>query len=110
MFNTSTSDVRKDPYLTQKIMSASPEQLVAYMYDAVILGCKKEDQTPYVREAILEEQFANMLKKLKFDDEILQWIIVALKESHKDQGDDEREALLALPSEVFHSFIVSFGG
>ena len=34
-----------NPYLTQKIMSASPEQLVCYIYDAGIVACKKKDTT-----------------------------------------------------------------
>lgn len=34
---------RKDPYLEQKILSASPEQLIAYVYDAAIAGCIKRD-------------------------------------------------------------------
>ena len=33
----------KDPYLKQKIMSASPTQLVAYMYDAILAACRSED-------------------------------------------------------------------
>jgi flagellin-specific chaperone FliS len=32
-----------DPYLEQKILSASPEQLIAYVYDAAISGCIKRD-------------------------------------------------------------------
>jgi len=34
---------KEDPYLEQKILSASPEQLVAYIYDAAIAGCIKRD-------------------------------------------------------------------
>ena len=33
----------KDPYLTQKIMSANNVQLVSYMYDTIMVACKKED-------------------------------------------------------------------
>lgn len=33
----------KDPYLRQKIQSASPNQLVAYMYDAILAACRSED-------------------------------------------------------------------
>ena len=32
-----------DQYLQQKILSASSEQLVAYVYDAAISGCIKKD-------------------------------------------------------------------
>lgn len=34
---------KEDPYLEQKILSASPEQLIAYIYDAAIAGCIKRD-------------------------------------------------------------------
>lgn len=33
----------RDPYLKQKIMSASPVQLVAYMYDAILAACKSSN-------------------------------------------------------------------
>lgn len=33
----------RDHYLEQKILSASPEQLIAYVYDAAIAGCIKRD-------------------------------------------------------------------
>jgi flagellar protein FliS len=32
-----------NPYLMQKIMSASPEQLISYIYDAGITACSKKD-------------------------------------------------------------------
>ena len=34
----------KDPYLKQKIMSATPVQLVGYMYDAILAACKSSNQ------------------------------------------------------------------
>jgi len=33
----------KNPYLQQKILSASPEQLVCYIYDAGITACKQKN-------------------------------------------------------------------
>jgi len=36
---------QKSPYLVQKIMSASPQQLISYVYDAGIKACAKEDRT-----------------------------------------------------------------
>ncbi|RMH64473.1 MAG: flagellar protein FliS [Calditrichaeota bacterium] len=33
-----------NPYLTQKIMTASPEQLIAYVYDAGISACAQQDR------------------------------------------------------------------
>ena len=35
--------VQQNPYLTQKIMSASPEQLISYLYDAAIAACGRDD-------------------------------------------------------------------
>jgi len=39
---------------------------------------------PYVREEVLEEKFTDILRMLRFDDEVLDWIRTALKESHDD--------------------------
>ena len=33
----------QDQYLEQKILSASPKQLIAYIYDAAIVSCTKRD-------------------------------------------------------------------
>lgn len=33
----------QDKYLEQKILSASPKQLIAYIYDAAIASCTKRD-------------------------------------------------------------------
>lgn len=35
---------RPNPYLHQKIMSASPEQLIVYIYDAAITACRRKDR------------------------------------------------------------------
>lgn len=50
-----------DPYLTQKVMSASPEQLIAYIYDAAITGCAREDRSRAMR-AVQE-----LINALNFD-------------------------------------------
>ncbi|MCK5520032.1 MAG: hypothetical protein KAI81_02880 [Candidatus Marinimicrobia bacterium] len=33
-----------NPYLVQKVMTASPEQLVLYVFDAASLACKRKDK------------------------------------------------------------------
>ena len=38
-----------DSYLTQKILSASPQQLIAYIYDAVITACVQRDKEKALR-------------------------------------------------------------
>lgn len=50
-----------DPYLTQKIMSAGPQQLVAYIYDAGIAACAKQDK----EKAFLSVQ--ELINSLDFD-------------------------------------------
>ena len=50
-----------NPYLKQKIMSASPEQLICYIYDAGIIACKKKDSTK-AGQAIRE-----LINALNFD-------------------------------------------
>lgn len=42
-FVTQPRNGNKDPYLRQKIQSASPTQLVAYIYDAILAACRSED-------------------------------------------------------------------
>ncbi len=50
-----------DPYLKQKIMSASPEQLISYIYDVAISSCRREDEIKSTR-AINE-----LINALNFD-------------------------------------------
>ncbi len=40
---------KPNPYLTQKIMSASPQQLISYVYDAGISACAQEDRDRALR-------------------------------------------------------------
>ncbi len=54
---------------------------------------------PYVKEEELERQFCETLKKLRFDDEVLEWVCQALKESHMDKRVYHEEALSRLQSE-----------
>ena len=35
--------MKQDIYLEQKVFSASPEQLISFIYDAAIAGCVKRD-------------------------------------------------------------------
>ena len=46
MFRTEVHDrdLDRNPYLKQKILSASPEQLISYIYDAIITACHRKDQ------------------------------------------------------------------
>lgn len=42
-------NLEKDSYLKQKILSASPEQLVSYIYDVILAACRRKDQDRALR-------------------------------------------------------------
>lgn len=46
---TQAQAIEQDPYLKQKVMSASPEQLISYVYDVVLAACRREDQEKALR-------------------------------------------------------------
>ncbi|MDZ4818076.1 MAG: recombinase family protein, partial [Planctomycetota bacterium] len=46
-------------------------------------GFKGKCQEPYVREEVLEQKFTEIIRRLKFDGEILEWISKALRDSHR---------------------------
>lgn len=50
-----------NPYLVQKIMTASPEELISYIYEAAIRGCIQKNQGKTL-EAIQE-----LINALNFD-------------------------------------------
>ncbi len=53
----------------------------------------------YVREEALEEQFAELLGRLRFDDEVLGWVREALQASHADQRCEHEVAIVRLQAE-----------
>ena len=62
-------------------------------------GYKGKCPEPYTREEVLEEQFAELLRRLKFDDEVLAWVKEALLQSHEDEKRCHDEAILRLQAE-----------
>lgn len=54
---------------------------------------------PYVKQEELERQFGDALKKLRFDDDVLDWVCQALKESHADKRKYHEENLNRLQGE-----------
>ncbi len=52
---------KANPYLTQKILTASPEQLIAYVYDAGAVACKQKDSVR-ARNAV-----RSLINSLNFD-------------------------------------------
>jgi site-specific DNA recombinase len=47
----------------------------------------------YVREEVLDQTFANLLDRLHFDEEILEWVKMALKASHADEQREHEQAI-----------------
>ncbi len=62
-------------------------------------GCKNTVQKPYVKESVIEEQFNRVLQTLKFDDDVLQWVSNALKESNQDKQKHHEEAISRLQAQ-----------
>jgi site-specific DNA recombinase len=62
-------------------------------------GYKGKCPEPYTREEVLSEQFAEILKRLAFDDEILAWVRDALRQSHGDEKRFHEEAIARLQTE-----------
>ena len=53
----------------------------------------------YVREEALEAQFTELLGRLRFDDEVLEWVRDALHASHADERRENEEAIKRLEAE-----------
>jgi hypothetical protein len=52
-----------------------------------------------VREEALEAQFTELLGRLRFDDEVLEWVREALRASHADERREHEEAIERLKAE-----------
>ena len=59
-------------------------------------GYKGRCDEPYVREEVIEQQFTDLLGRLKFDDEVLEWVREALDASHADERREHEEAIKRL--------------
>jgi site-specific DNA recombinase len=62
-------------------------------------GYKGRCDEPYVREEILERQFSDLLGRLSFDDEALEWVREALHASHADEKREHEGAIERLQTE-----------
>ena len=62
-------------------------------------GYKGKCEEPYVREEVLEQRFTDLLGRLTFDDEVLEWVRSALRESHADQNREHEAAITRLEAE-----------
>ena len=54
---------------------------------------KTDCKEPYVREEVLEVKFTEILRLLHFDVEVLEWVKMALLESHDDERRFHRESV-----------------
>jgi hypothetical protein len=54
---------------------------------------------PYVREEVLLDRFSELLDRLTFDDEVLEWVREALTHSHADERRDHERAVERLKAE-----------
>lgn len=81
-----------NPYLMQKVMTASPEQLVSYIYDIAISSCAQEDcvkATKAIQELISALNFDYKEQSLTFF-RIYRYI---LNQIHKSQFEEARKLL-----------------
>ena len=62
-------------------------------------GYKQKCPEPYVREEVLERQFSEMLDRLSFDAEVLDWVREALTQSHEDERRAHDEAIERLQAD-----------
>jgi DNA invertase Pin-like site-specific DNA recombinase len=62
-------------------------------------GYKGKCPERYVREEVLEERFAELLERLHFDEDVLQWVTGALRQSHEDEKRFHDQALARLQAE-----------
>jgi len=62
-------------------------------------GHKGKCHEPYTREEVLEEQFSQVLEALTFNEEVVSWVTVALKESHADEKEFHNREIARLQGE-----------
>jgi site-specific DNA recombinase len=62
-------------------------------------GNKGKCPEPYTREEVLDECFADLLKGLIFDDQVMDWIVEALHQSHADEKRFREDAIIRLQEE-----------
>jgi len=62
-------------------------------------GYKGRCEVTYVREEVIEQQFTDLLGRLKFDDEVLEWVCEALDASHADERREHDDAIKRLRAE-----------
>jgi len=62
-------------------------------------GFKGKCGEPYVREEVLDEQFAQHLGGLRIDNEVFEWVVRALRESCSDEKREHSDAIARIQAE-----------
>ena len=62
-------------------------------------GYRGRCKEPYVREEVLERHFCEMLGRLRFDGEVLEWVREALHASHSDEKREHEAAIAAFQAQ-----------
>jgi site-specific DNA recombinase len=62
-------------------------------------GYKGKCAEPYTREEVLEKAFTGLLKGISFSEDVLTWVMKALRESHRDEKHFHDEAIVKLQRE-----------
>lgn len=62
-------------------------------------GYKGKCPEPYTREEVLEKKFTELLKRISFSQEVLDWVTQALRASHGDEKKFHDEAITRLRKE-----------
>lgn len=91
----SMSTFQSNPYLVQKIMTASPEELIKYVYDAAITACAREDHSRAL-QAVQE-----LINALNFETgEVAQTFYKVynsiMERIHKREFEEAREQLISI--------------
>ena len=90
--HTNGNSKKTNPYLVQKVLSASPEQLILYIYDAAIAACANTNQTK-AAEAIQELINALNFEKREVANTFYQMYQHILHLIHNQKFDRARELI-----------------
>ncbi|MDE1987427.1 MAG: zinc ribbon domain-containing protein, partial [Alphaproteobacteria bacterium] len=62
-------------------------------------GYRGKCNEPYVREEVIEKEFSDVLRQMRFDEDVVPSMIRALRESHADELREHEEAISRLQAE-----------
>jgi site-specific DNA recombinase len=90
------SQERRNKSLRGALVGEIKKQRYVYYH---CTGFKGKCPEPYVREEVIATQFATVLDRLVFDDDVLAWVRTALLASHADEKREHEAAIDRLRSE-----------